>query len=198
MLLHFLWVQCLALTRYVTYYRLSWLFIHFQTSEWIKSSVVLKFALEPGFIPMVSNSVVLFWWKPDRVFAHTCRRCFFFPFSFSRPLCQHNPSIYEITRAHLCSGGSHLGSNETSAGNHLGSTESSLPSTFSVLSALWANLFTLKAGQFFFLWNLDSSVLLKENIGLLKDFDVNTQIPKSIWVKCLLTNKIQIHHLLLK
>lgn len=79
--LHFLWVQCLAPTRSVTYHRFSGLFIHFQTSEWIKSSVVLKFALEPSFSPMVSPSCVLFWLKYWWcVCTHTCAGVF--PFCF--------------------------------------------------------------------------------------------------------------------
>lgn len=68
------------------------------------------------------------------------------PFSLFYPLYQHNPSVYEITRAHLCSGGSHLGSKEASTGNHLGSTQSSFHSASSVLSTLWPKLFTLKRG----------------------------------------------------
>ena len=66
------------------------------------------------------------------------------PFSLIRPLCRHNPSVYEITRAHLCSGGSHFGSEEASAGNHLGSTQSSFHSASPVPSTLWPKLFTLK------------------------------------------------------
>lgn len=71
-------------------------------------------------------------------------QCVLFPsiFSFStppphqptsRPPCRHNPSVYEITRAHLCSGGSHLGSEEASAGNHLGSMRRSPQPTSPVL-----------------------------------------------------------------
>lgn len=81
---------------------------------------------------------------------HTCIAlsiCVFCLFSLFRPLCRHNPSVYEITRAHLCSGGSHLGAGEASAGNHLGSTQSSLHSAFPVRSTLWPKLFTLKGGQ---------------------------------------------------
>lgn len=70
--------------------------------------------------------------------------CVFCLFSLFHPLCRHNPSVYEITRAHLCSGGSHLGSEEASAGNHLGSTQSSFHSASPVLSTLWPKLFTLK------------------------------------------------------
>lgn len=64
-----------------------------------------------------------------------------FTFSGSCPLCRHNPSIYEITKAHLCSGGSHLGSKEASTGNHLGSALSSFLSTSPFLSTLRPNLF---------------------------------------------------------
>lgn len=53
-----------------------------------------------------------------------------------RPPCRHNPSVYEITRAHLCSGGSHLGSEEASAGNHLGSTRRALQPASPVLLLL--------------------------------------------------------------
>lgn len=72
--------------------------------------------------------------------------CVFCLFSLFRPLCRHNPGVYEITRAHLCSSGSHLGSEEASAGNHLGSTQSSFHSASPVLSTLWPKLFTLKGG----------------------------------------------------
>lgn len=55
--------------------------------------------------------------------------CFFLPFFPVFVSCaQHNPSIYEITKAHLCSSESHLGSKEASTGNHLGSVLSSFPS----------------------------------------------------------------------
>lgn len=73
--------------------------------------------------------------------------CVFLLFSLFRPPCRHNPGIYEITRAHLCSGGSHLGSDEASAGNHLGSTQSSFHSTSLVLSTLRPKLFTSKEAR---------------------------------------------------
>lgn len=108
---------------------------------------------------------------------HTCMAlsvCVFCLFSLFHPLCRHNPSVYEITRAHLCSGGSHLGSEEASAGNHLGSTQSSFHSASPVLLTLWPKLFTLKGGRsqifrvFVKFWNL---CFVHMNMGIFQSMD---------------------------
>lgn len=149
---HFLLVQGRTLTWRVTYCSLFFFFAHLQTAKWIKSAAVLKHALGPGFTSVVPNGFVfsagerLHMYMCLHAHAHgsVCMRIL--PFSLFHPLCRHNPSVYEIIRAHLCSGGSHLGSEEASTGNHLGSTQSSFHSASSVLSTLWPKLFILKGG----------------------------------------------------
>lgn len=145
-------MQRLALTCSVTYRSLFSVFfffflVYFQTAKWIKSAAVLKHALGPGFTSMVPNGLcLLYLWKTAHTRIAFCV-CVFNLFSLFCPLCRHNPSVYEITRAYLCFGGSHLGSEDASAGNHLGSTQSSFHSASSVLSTLWLKLFTLKGGR---------------------------------------------------
>lgn len=128
--------------------------LYCQTAMWIKSAAVLKHALGSGFTSVVPNGFVFCtcdWSVCICLHAHmhsfayaVCAYCLF---SLFRPLCRHNPSVYEITRAHLCSGGSHLGAEEASAGNHLGSTQCSFHSAFAVRSTLWRKPFTLKGGE---------------------------------------------------